>query len=298
MPRPTFLILGAAKCGTTALARFLQDHPQVHLPYKEPSYFSGWGTRVQFHEPLPDPQPPRGRWATLDAYEQLFAGAGQAKAIGEASVSYLPDADAPALIRATVPDVRLVAFLRQPVDRAFSHFVMNRRERREPESDFRRAMESEPQRMADRWTPYLCYAHLGRYSEQVRRYRAQFPADQFRVYLYEDWDREPERVWAELMPFLGLDAAYTPDFRQRYNEAGLARPGYERLWQGAGRLKQVLRPFMPRRARRFLGRPLRQWALQRPTLDAELRQALTTRYFRDDILALQAEIGRDLSSWL
>ena len=180
MRLPTFLIVGAAKCGTTALTRLLQTHPQVHIPFKEPNFFSGWETRVRFHLPLaPRESPRRPPCGTIEESEALFSDAGSTPALGEASVSYLADAATAARIRDMVPDVKLIALVRQPVDRAFSHFVMNRRIGLEPESDFRRAMLSEDARLERGWHPFLCYALLSRYVPQLARYRALFPPDHF-----------------------------------------------------------------------------------------------------------------------
>ncbi|HEX6473777.1 MAG TPA: sulfotransferase, partial [Candidatus Limnocylindria bacterium] len=130
---PNFLVIGAAKSGTTALWSLLRQHPQVFMPaLKEPHHFA-------FDADQPAPQF-RGPGANLhrdavtgtDAYRALFADAGEALAVGEASATYLYVAASVERIRAAIPDARLVAILRQPADRAYSSYLHLKRQGREP----------------------------------------------------------------------------------------------------------------------------------------------------------------------
>jgi hypothetical protein len=84
---PNFLVIGAAKGGTSAFTTFLQSHPQAHIPFKEPNFFSGWETRVTFDGPLRDLERADRFCGTREKYESLFSRAGNARAVGEASVS-------------------------------------------------------------------------------------------------------------------------------------------------------------------------------------------------------------------
>ena len=275
----------------------LQSHPQVHIQFKEPNFFSGWGTRETFAGPHRHPALERvDRFCgTREQYEALFSGAGDARAVGEASVSSLPAEGAAARIHELVPRVKLIALLRQPVDRAFSHWAMNRRYGIEPEEDFRAALLDEPARARQRWHPFHRYALISRYADQLPEYQARFPAEQLRVYLHEDWSGSPERVWSELMTFLELDAPYRPTFSARPNE-GVVLHG---AWTAAlAAARPWLTPRIPPRWRRAIRRRLDPIASYKPRIDPDLRQSLTHALFRDDILRLQDQIRRDLTAWL
>jgi len=138
---PTFLVIGAARSGSSSLHDSLRQHPQVFVsPIKEPHFFSN-----------ENKEPPRGvpgaprstRVTDINRYMELFEGAKPGMAVGEASVSYLYSEDAPDRIRHYVPDVRLVAILRNPVERAYSAFQYLRERGTEPYADFSEALEAD-----------------------------------------------------------------------------------------------------------------------------------------------------------
>jgi hypothetical protein len=292
MTLPNFLIIGAAKSGTTALANFLQKHPQVHIPAKEPDYFSGWGFRIPFIEPpgityvrLPE------KCDTLEQYTALFSNAGNALARGEASTSYLYEPTAAANIHQLLPDVRLVAILRQPVERAFSHFVMHMRSGHEPEQDFYKAIADDTRRRSANWLPGMSYLHGSRYPEQLSPYFQLFHSSQIRIYLYDDLAVNPAHVWDDLLHFLQVDKNFSPDFSRRYKEGLIPSPTLRllRKWLGP-----VLRQTVPQQWRAQVSARLSY----RPTLPANERRELTYLYFREDIARLEEMLQRDLSHWL
>ena len=151
MTLPNFLILGAMKGGTTSLYGYLQPASgRVHVPVKEPHYFSG----------VTDPYLPTVR--SPEAYGRLFAGAGTAKAIGEASASYLWSRRAAERIARELPAARLIAVLRDPVVRAHSHYLMAVRNGLEKRL-VRRGRRGGLRRWADReWGEKHLYVELGR----------------------------------------------------------------------------------------------------------------------------------------
>ena len=132
MAMPNFLIIGAMKSGTTALYYYLEQHPQVYMsPVKEPNFFCS--------EENSD-----GDFATrLGAYQDLFRDVSGEKAIGEASHCYLYEPEAAARIQEYITDAKLIAVLRDPVDRAYSHFLHMVRNGSEPLTDFALALREE-----------------------------------------------------------------------------------------------------------------------------------------------------------
>ena len=261
MTLPNFIVLGAAKAGTTALYFYLMQHPQVHVtPLKETNFFALEGQPLNFGGPGDDEYVNTRSLTRLDDYVEQYRYATGKIARGEASPLYLYSTRAVERIRHYAPDAKLVAFLRNPVDRAFSSFLHLVRDGREEFTDFRRGLEAEDRRVADHWEHLWHYKRMGLYHEQLRRYYDAFPVGQIKVFLYKDLRTEPERVMRDLFAFLGVDPTFVPDMSQRHN---------------------VTTDLPPDR------RPV-----LRPEVRAELRE-----YFRDDAAQLQALIGRDLSHW-
>ncbi len=293
MRLPDFLVIGAARSGTTALATFLDRHPRVHIPWKEPNFFSGWHERKQFRGPQwPRPIDPRSRCGSLEEYASLFAGAGGGVRVGEASTTYLEDPDAPAMIRETVPDVKLIALLRQPAERAFAHFVLFRHHGLEPEAEFQGAVEQEVAGLRRDWNPHLRYIDSGRYSEKLARYRALFPPCRLKILLFDEWRRDAFRVWSEVLEHLELEDVETPDLSESIGPTHLETPAW--------RLVMRARPFwgiVPAKTRKRVRLKLQEWLWTRPVPSPALLDELTERFYRDEIARLEELLGRDLDHW-
>jgi hypothetical protein len=198
-PLPNFLIIGAQKAGTTALYAYLRRHPQITGPsWKEVSFFDRHYARGE-------------AW-----YRGNFPNALRARGlVGEASPSYLFHPLAPERVAAMVPEAKLVALVRNPVDRAFSHYQHEVALGREPLS-FEDALEAEDERLRGEeermradpvyfsrpWWDYT-YRARGRYAEQLERWFAVFPREQLLIVPNEDLDAEPERTHARVLEFAG-----------------------------------------------------------------------------------------------
>lgn len=302
MAMPDFLIIGAAKAGTTAVWQYLRQHPQVYMsPVKHPRFFAFEGETLDFHGP--DPRTSGRPWAItdIDSYRALFDGVTGETAIGEASHSYLYIPKAAERIRHHAPDVKMIAILRNPVERAHSHFLNMAREGREPLTDFAQALREEERRVRDNWWPDFHYVQVGHYYPQVKRYFDLFEQDQIRIYLYEDLKNDSLGTMKDIYRFLNIDDAFVPDVRIRYKMSGVpknkalyslfmglesVRPGVERLLPEAW-YRRVLRTAIG----------LKNKNLHRPQLSPEVRECLTELY-REDVLRLQDLLNRDLSHWL
>lgn len=293
---PTFLILGAQKAGTTALFYALSKHPEVFASkVKEPGFFTDAA------EALADAAGPGDEVTrmmdSLEDYEALFAGAGAAVARGEASTSYLYDTGAPKKIKRLLPDVKLIAILRNPVDRAYSNFLYLIREGREPLHDFRAALAEEGKRRADGWSTTWRYLDKGLYADQVERYLAQFDREQLRCYLYENYNQNPAATVTDVYRFLGVDDGFSQDLSIRLNVSGL--PKSKRLQsvsRRSRRLKWMIDPLIPDPLRRNLLKAQNS-NLSRPPLPPDLRAELIEAC-RDDIERVGELTGLDVSRWL
>lgn len=296
--KPNFLILGAAKAGTTSLYAYLRQHPQIYLTsVKEPGFFAYGEAPLAWQGPGVE-RVQRNSILTRPQYEQLFAGVTQETAFGEASVTNIwPRACA--RIQQYAPDAKFLALLRQPADRAYSHFLYNYRLGVEPLSDFTAALAAEPSRVRQGWFPMLCYRQMSHYSADLQNYLAHFPREQLRIYLYDDFVAQPVPLLQDIFAFLGVDPNFTPDVTVRYNTARM--PRNVRLFTFLRRphwIKTWLRPLFPVKLRGRLARQVQSYNWKKPSpLDPQLRAALT-RDFAPEIAQLQDLLGRDLSHWL
>ncbi len=220
MTLPNFLIIGAAKAGTSSLYYYLKQHPHVFMSaIKEPKFFALEG------EPLDYKGPDRGininSVNSLSEYQQLFEGVTDEIAIGEASPMYLTSPKAPENIKRYIPDAKIIAILRNPVDRAFSSYTHLIREDLETLS-FEKAVEAEPRRIADKWSHLFYYTQNGYYAAQMKNYFSNHNPENMKIYLYEDLIKDTPKLVNELYGFLGLDQSFSPDLSKR-NVSGMPK---------------------------------------------------------------------------
>lgn len=289
---PNFIIIGAAKAGTTALYWYMAEHPQIYMsPVKETNYFA-YGVDNEGQPLYGDPELHHFPVRTLREYEELFADANGAAAVGEASPMYLECPQAAARIRERLPTVRLVCCLRNPVDRAYSDYLMYLRNR---------GRSLEPQRSltvtADWIQSDSHWIRLGRYYQQLSRYFEAFPRSQIHVFLFDDLKQNPKNVVQEVYRFLGVNPAFLPDFHTPYGVGGVPASMLLHRFFTSAAIRAVVEPWMPKRAMKWAWR-LRTWNMQQaPPLPAELRKMLV-RHFSDDIAKTSELIGRSLEHWL
>jgi hypothetical protein len=294
---PTFFVIGAGKAATTSFHYYLAQHPQIFMcPLKEPKFFALEGHALDFRGPG-DERIREGTVTELGAYRRLFAGVRGERAVGESSTLYLNDAGAAERIARHVPGARMIAILRDPADRAHSAFLHLTRDGFEPEADFAAALRDEPRRRAAGWYFYWFYRDRGYYHRDLRRYVSLFGRQAVRVYLYDDFDRAPHTVLADAFAFLGVDPAFRPDVAARHNVSGRPRSAAAQRWlRRRHPLKEALKAWVPERLGHRLISALQSLNLERPRLGPETRADLVAGY-RDDILALEGLIGRDLAAW-
>ncbi len=294
MIMPNFLIVGAAKAGTTALYTYLKQHPQVYTtPQKETSFFAFEGEPIDFQGPG-DNEVAEYPITDLATYQQQFQGVNGEQAIGEACPVYLYHPQAARRIHHYLPNVRLIAILRNPIDRAYTNYLHLIREGRETETDFMSALQAEPQRIKDNWMWFWYYTKVGYYAEQLQRYYQLFDRSQIQVYLYEDLQRDASGLLQNIFRFLEVDDRFVPDFTIRPNKSGIPKNKLlHQLLTTPNPLKAAVKPLIPP----VMRQKIQHQNLAKPTISLKVRQELT-KLFRDDILTCQDLIERDLSAWL
>jgi hypothetical protein len=293
MTLPDFLIIGAQKAGTTALYHYLKQHPQIYMsPVKEPHFFTYEGEKLDSQGP--------DRWLTrpitkIAAYRALFQGVLNGMVVGEASPSYLYSSKAPERIWQYIPNVKLIAVLRHPVDRAYSNFLHCTQYVPEPLTDFAQALREEEARIRNNWSFLWHYQQKGFYYVQLKRYFNLFERDQIKVYLYEDLKTNPVGVLQDIFWFLGVDQTFAPDVTTKHNVSGIPKNKVlHTLLMGLKPVITASKPLLPARVRQYAKNQILD---KPPSLSPEVRQQMLQVY-REDILQLQGLIQRDLSSWL
>lgn len=301
---PNFLIIGAMKAGTTSVYRYLRQHPQIYMsPKKEPEFFDLEGRELDFDGPEGKERVRRDMErihpTTIEGYRELFRDVDGEKAVGEASQVYMYSRQAPERIKHHVPDAKMIAILRNPVERAHSAFSYLTLGGREPITDFSTALRAEEARVAGNWKWVYHYKSLGFYHEQLSRYLQMFDRDRIQIHLYDDLHRDMPGVMKSIFRFLEVDDGYTPDTSVRHNVSGIPRSGpLSRLIDRPNPLKKAIKPLLPEEVRwRIVARLKNRNLTEPPPLEPEVREELIEVY-RQDILRLEGLIGRDLSAWL
>jgi len=300
MSLPQFLLIGAPKAGTTALHVALARHPQLNLSaLKEPKYFLGDG-----------PPPTRGGpgdaktyseyvWQR-EAYEALWNGAEAGQLRGESTTLYLQDPAAHRRIFDAVPDAKLVAVLRDPVDRAHSNWSHLRSAGLEPVADFPRACMLGERRAADGWGPFWRYLEIGRYGGQLEHLFSLFPRDQVLVLLYRELREQPIETLDRVCAFLGvrtglLDEVPAENVTAHVSE-GKVNAALHKTIQTVDTLGGVAPAFVGRGARSIAVRLLQREQRTRPALTYEDRCLLLPHYFAD-LEILERLLGRSFDRW-
>ena len=297
--RPTFLILGAMKAGTTALYTQLGTHPEVFMsPVKEPNYFAFAGQDLNFQAPI-DRRPDGINHTSItdwDAYRALYDAADPDQARGEASHTSLYWPDAANNVKRRVPDARLIAILRNPVERAYSEYLHFRRDGDEPLDSFAAALDAEEERIRNGWAMGR-YVDRGRYDEQLARYLERFDREQIRIVLHEDLLQSPETVLRSLCSHIGVDPTVELQGDRRVNKSGVPEhPWVHAVLTGLQPVREALGPLIPDRVVDWAN-ALKNRNLEKPAMRPATRRRLIDRY-RPHVRALEDLLDRDLSHWL
>lgn len=295
-PAPHFFIVGAPKCGTTSMAQYLGQHPEIFVLRGEPHFF---GTDLEYNSPRLTPA----------QYQALCRSRGGKPVCGDRSTWYLYSRNAAREIHAYNPRALIIAMLRSPAEMLHSlHAHHFQRGLRDDIGDLAGALAAEPERRRGnripanvRFPESLYYTAIPRYSEQLERYFDLFGKKRVRIILFDDLKQTPAPVYAQTLAFLGVDPTFEPDFGVHNASAPTPNSWAYRAWK-ASTLRYRIRSMAPQRLysaiRTRRKKRLEQAAERQPRapLDPALRAELANR-FADEINRLERLIGRDLSGW-
>jgi hypothetical protein len=302
-PRPDFLVIGAPKAGTTALHAALAQHPDVFVSDpKEPKYWLCDGAPPPAWSGPGDKHSQQEWIWRADRYFPLFEPAADHQVRGESTPFYLWSRGAHRRIAEDLPEVRLVAVVRDPIDRAYSNWMHLWSDGLEPESDFVTAFGQEAERVRAGWAPFWRYGELGRYGEQLEHLHRYVDPARILVVRYRDLVDEPGPTVDRVSRFLGIREGLV-DSIPRDNSRSFVPPGWRPRIFGpvvrtGARLGQFAPPAVWRRVHPLsIGLLSDRSEVARPRLDATRRQRLVDEY-ADDIGLLSELTGQDFEDWL
>ena len=297
--KPNLFVIGAPKCGTTALARYLDEHPYVALAPQKETWF--WSSDVVH------PAPPHLRVQSEREYHALFAELKPGvRTLVDASTSYLFSQCAIQNILHFNPEARFVAILRRPRDMVHSLFWEQRFSLAEPCADFadawREARSLRPRHPSGNWS-YCDYAWIGSFATHLDRLNSAVPRERRLILLFDDFVARPRDVYLKLLDFAGL----ADDARSEFpvvNEAKVSNSVFaswlahefphraprlfkvgRRLSKAAG-IRNVRGSFMS----------LFSQKLEKPPLSPELAADIDA-FFEPEVARLETMLGRSLDAW-
>lgn len=293
---PGFLIVGAAKSGTTSLHNYLKDHPDVFLPESKelrflscmPGNYKGPGDKSVNESLLSD----------INEYSTKYQFKLNGQISGDISPDYLY------FHKNTIASVesffyeepKIIIILRNPIDRAFSQYTHFLRDGREKKS-FQDALLSCEQRSRDEWEWAWNYLDVGLYSEQVEAYQNRFK--NVKVYLFDDLISDTKCLLHDLLDFLEVDSTYLPsNLTEKYNISGIPKSRLLHLFLHRQNIfKTFLKYLVPASLRHYAITRLNSKNLTKVKMREQDRNYLRA-FYADDIKKLGGLISRDLSHWL
>jgi hypothetical protein len=277
---PNFFVVGAPKAGTSSLYQYLSQHPSVFVPeIKEPHHFS-----------YPEVADTYYKAAFIDGrseYKQLYSRAKETQWAGDFSPSYLHSTEAAGRIFAFNPNARIIILLRNPTDRAISHYLMDVRLGIQKKPMLSSIGGSEANRLYRKE-----YLEVGLYSQQVQRYLDLFPAEQVLLMNYDELASNASCFVVRVLDFLGLEATQEIDTDEKFNTFRLPRSALLGSLYNSS-LKRKLRKIVPSAWKTYVRDLI--FSGNRPAMQKERRELVTI--FEADVCALELLAGWDLADW-
>lgn len=223
---PNFLIISGGRSGTTSLYYYLSEHPEIYMsPNKEPYFLTG----LDFNDFVNTPSFfIKDLWVKdLKSYKQLFDNVSTEKLVGEASVSYLY------YYKETIPNIKkylgdpkIIIIIRNPAERAFSHYLHNVQTNLE-ELEFGEAILKEEKRILNNWWWGFHYKNAGYYLKPIIAYKENF--SNVKIFLFDDFKNNFADVFKKMLLFLKVDAGFRPDNSKIYNASEFYKDGIQKI---------------------------------------------------------------------
>jgi len=290
--KPNFLLISSGRSGTTSLFNYYSEHPEIYMaPNKEPYFLASIDFSIQKHVPnffL------KNLWTRYeDEYYSLFENVKNEKVIGEASVSYLYYfKDTISNIKKHLRDPKIIIIIRNPIDRAYSHYLHNVQIGIETET-FEEALKLEKERIRNEWWWGFYYKAAGYYFEAISEYINSFSS--VKVFLFDDFIEDVPKTLKEMFQILDVNENFVPNIEKAYNKSIAFKYGTNSIYKiiQSNRLFNSLYYLIPRP----LTNCLKRFALKNSNkINTTLRKNLYNEY-RSDIACLEKLLSSDLTRW-
>jgi hypothetical protein len=294
---PNFVIVGAAKCGTTSLFEYLAQHPEIYLPTRKELHYFSYSAIARNSRGPGDAGYLAHFCADRTQYERHYQGVRGQRAIGDVSPSYFHYAEVAERIRDELGKPKIIVILRDPVEKAFSQYMHLVRDNRETMS-FADALKAEAERSEKGWAALWRYAESSIYASRLRRYLETSAEGRIKILLFDDLRRDPLAVLRELWRFLEVDETVVPNTSEVHNASGRPRSKLVAdLIAKPNPLVSAARKLVPEAMRTGIKTRLRRLNTgPKGEIDEWSRAYLQDR-FAADIREVEAILGRDLG-WL
>jgi len=294
---PDILILGAAKSGTTSLAFFLKQHPDVYMPRKEPGFFA-----YHDRDASEIPSGIRERQIVdLKEYADMYEGVGEGQKICDSSVAQFTNhkdtlRNIKALYGEQAKELKTFVILRNPIDRSFSHYLMFVKNQLE-NLDFQEALA--PEIVERRKKEQLGFDYIGGslYAQRIEDILKELP--QTKVYITGDLKKK--ELLNDFLSACGLRTDVEINTKARLNPSGIPKKkGLISALNHQNPVKSFMKKALPGKTLfklYALKSKLMEKGIQRVEMDPTLKKGLTDKYFKEDIRKLEKILNRDLSTW-
>jgi len=300
-PNINLFIVGAAKSGTTSLYDYLSQHPDIFFPsVKEPNFYSD----AESHNPAAYLKPKKGQYYhnkiinNPAVYFRLFDQVENQKIVAESSPSYLWDPKAARRIYNDFPRAKIIILLRDPIERAFSHFLMDIKDGNQSESNLKKALLIDAKTQPKVWGKSHLYTEIGLYYEQVKNYIDIFGPNQIKVIIYKDFITNTERNLKAICQFLNIDAQYIDsiDYNKVHNPYVVPKSKLSKLILTYKNKFGLLKMLVPKFVKEYLNNKMLFKQEEKPKLSAEEKKYLYA-IFEKDIMKLEKLLQLDLTQW-
>ncbi|UAB81923.1 sulfotransferase [Marixanthomonas sp. SCSIO 43207] len=289
-----FFVIGAARAGTTTLYSYLSQHPDIFLPnVKECNYFSSVQSldKEVYKEPKYDKKYHMKIIASQKVYNNLFLPAKATQLKGDVSPSYLWDRDTAKRIFEHNSEAKIILSLRNPIDRAYSHYLMHYNTGYETEKTFEEALNAPKKPI---WGGGNMYLEMSSYFNQVKPYFDCFPSENIKVLIYEDWTKNKEKAFHDIYSFLGIQSfsKYAADEVYNKTQAIKNKKALDILRQE--KVKRSIQKLIPE----AWTEKVKQQFFYKETEKTSLSEETITRlkrYFKDDVKKTENLIQQPLT---